>query len=138
MFIRVDTGRSAFRVFFLLLLLPPSLPLSQLWNPCFKITIVRSPECRTDNPICSQTWGSCTHHFENHSSHPMEKGMATPGFLPGEFYGQRSLASYSPWDRKESDMTKRLTVTYSLKLGLKFWTHGILLIPETCLEDHSG
>ena len=108
MFIRVDTGRSAFRVFFLLLLLPPSLPLSQLWNPCFKITIVRSPECRTDNPICSQTWGSCTHHFENHSSHPMEKGMATPGFLPGEFYGQRSLASYSPWDRKESDTTEQL------------------------------
>ena len=28
-----------------------------------------------------------------------------PVFLPGEFHGQRSLVSYSPWGRKESDMT---------------------------------
>ena len=26
--------------------------------------------------------------------------------LPGESHGQRSLAGYSPWDHKESDMTK--------------------------------
>ena len=26
----------------------------------------------------------------------------TPVFLPGEFYGQRSLAGYSPWGHKES------------------------------------
>ena len=26
-------------------------------------------------------------------------------FLLGEFHGQRSLAGYSPWGRKESDMT---------------------------------
>ena len=29
----------------------------------------------------------------------------TPVFLPGEFHGQRSLAGYSCWDPKESDMT---------------------------------
>ena len=29
--------------------------------------------------------------------------------LPGEFYGQRSLAGYSPWSRKESDTTERLS-----------------------------
>ena len=29
----------------------------------------------------------------------------TPVFLPGEFYGQRSLVGYSPWGRKESDIT---------------------------------
>ena len=28
----------------------------------------------------------------------------TPAFLPGEPHGQRSLAGYGPWDRKESDM----------------------------------
>ena len=28
----------------------------------------------------------------------------TPVFLPGECHGQRSLAGYSPWDCKESDM----------------------------------
>ena len=26
-------------------------------------------------------------------------------FLPGESHGQRSLAGYSPWGRKESDVT---------------------------------
>ena len=30
-------------------------------------------------------------------------------YLPGEFQGQRSLAGYSPWGRKESDTTERLT-----------------------------
>ena len=28
--------------------------------------------------------------------------------LPGKSHGQRSLAGYSPWGRKESDMTERL------------------------------
>ena len=28
----------------------------------------------------------------------------TPVFLPGESHGQRSLAGYSPWGRKELDM----------------------------------
>ena len=35
----------------------------------------------------------------------------TPVFLPGEFHGQRSLAGESPWGRKESDLTERLTHT---------------------------
>ena len=29
----------------------------------------------------------------------------TPVFLPGESHGQRSLVGYSPWGRKELDMT---------------------------------
>ena len=37
----------------------------------------------------------------------------TPVFLPGECHGQKSLASYSPWDHKESDMTERLTHTHT-------------------------
>ena len=37
--------------------------------------------------------------------------MATTSeFLPGEFHGQRSLADYSPWGHRESDMTEQLTV----------------------------
>ena len=36
----------------------------------------------------------------------------TQVFLPGKFHGQRSLVGYSPWGRKESDMTERLTHTY--------------------------
>ena len=30
-------------------------------------------------------------------------------FLPGEFHGQGSLASYSLWGRKQLDMTEQLT-----------------------------
>ena len=41
---------------------------------------------------------------------PLEKKwQPIPVFLRGEFYGQRSLAGYSPWGCKESDMTERLT-----------------------------
>ena len=29
----------------------------------------------------------------------------TPGFLPGESHEQRSLVGYSPWGRKELDIT---------------------------------
>ena len=32
----------------------------------------------------------------------------TPVLLPEKSYGQRSLVGYSPWGRKESDMTERL------------------------------
>ena len=39
---------------------------------------------------------------------PLEKGMAaSPVFLSGE--SQRSLVEDSPWGRKESDTTERLT-----------------------------
>ena len=43
---------------------------------------------------------------------PLEKKwQPTPVFLPGEFHGQRSLADYSPWGRKESDTTEQLTLS---------------------------
>ena len=32
--------------------------------------------------------------------------QSIPVFLPGESHGQRSLAGYSPWGCKESDMTE--------------------------------
>ena len=35
-------------------------------------------------------------------------------FLPEEFHGQRSLEGYSPWGRKESDMTERITHTQGM------------------------
>ena len=31
--------------------------------------------------------------------------LTTPVLLPGGFQGQKSLAGYSPWAHKESDMT---------------------------------
>ena len=35
------------------------------------------------------------------------KWRPTPVFLPGESHGQRSMVGYSPWGRKESDMTEQ-------------------------------
>ena len=44
---------------------------------------------------------------------PLErKWQPTSVFLPGESHGQSSLAGYSPWGHKESDMTKWLKLTY--------------------------
>ena len=41
------------------------------------------------------------------------KWLPTPVFLPGEFHSQRNLVGYRTWDRKESDMTERLTLSLS-------------------------
>jgi len=41
-------------------------------------------------------------------------GKPTPVFLPGESHGQRSLLGYSPWGRKESDMTKHTHTSFAL------------------------
>ena len=38
------------------------------------------------------------------------KWRPTPVFLPGKFYGQRSLVGYSPWGCKESEMTEWLNM----------------------------
>ena len=42
---------------------------------------------------------------------PLEKGMATPIFLPGKFHGQRTLVSCSPRGCKSSDLTEQLTLS---------------------------
>ena len=34
-------------------------------------------------------------------------GQPTPVLLPGKLHRLRGLVGYSPWDRKESDMTER-------------------------------
>ena len=39
------------------------------------------------------------------------KWQSTPALLPGKSYGRRSLIGYSPWGRKESDMTEQLHFT---------------------------
>ena len=44
-----------------------------------------------------------------------KKWQSTPVFLPGESHGQRSLAGYSPWGHKDSDMT---ATEYACPCGL--------------------
>ena len=38
----------------------------------------------------------------------------TPVFLPGESYGQRNVAGYSPWGHKESHVTDRLNIEHRI------------------------
>ena len=37
----------------------------------------------------------------------------TPLFLPGKSHGQRILAGYSPWDRKEPDTNEATSLSLS-------------------------
>ena len=44
----------------------------------------------------------------------LEKGTVThSSVLSGEFYGERILVDYSPWDPKDSDKTERLILSLS-------------------------
>ena len=46
-----------------------------------------------------------------------KKWQPTPVLLPGKFHGQRTLAGYSPWGHKESNMTGQLTLYLLFKMG---------------------
>ena len=75
-----------------------SLPLSHQGSP--KLWDTGSQMC---------TSGLCVFK-EHYPGIPWRrKWLPTPVFLPGEFHGQRSLLSCSPWGCKESDLTERLT-----------------------------
>ena len=56
----------------------------------------------------------------------------TPLLLPGKFHGWRSLVGYSPWGRKESDMTERLHFHFSLSCIGKGNGHPLQC---SCLEN---
>ena len=43
------------------------------------------------------------------------KWQSTPVFLPWKSHGQRSLAGYSSWDQKESDMTEHAHTRHTSK-----------------------
>ena len=51
--------------------------------------------------------------------YPLEKGMAPhSNILAWRIHGQRSLADYSPWSRKELDTTEQLTLSLSFSLRI--------------------
>ena len=68
--------------------------LPHLWASLV-VQMVKHPRALQETWVQSLDW-------EN----PWEKGI-TPIFLPGESHGGRSLVGYSPWGRKESDMTEQ-------------------------------
>ena len=55
------------------------------------------------------------------------KWQATAVFLPGKFHGQRSLAGYSLWDSRESDMTEQLSAGTHARIHTHKHTHTYLL-----------
>ena len=59
---------------------------------------------------------------------PLEKEwQPTPILLPREYHGQRSLVGYSPWVRKELDMTERL-IQYQFITFYIFWLYNIIFL----------
>ena len=63
----------------------------------------------------------------NYDSRRRRKWQPTPVFSHGKSPGQRSLVGYSPWGRKESDMTETEHLAYDsrrMSLGM-------------CLEDRT-
>ena len=58
------------------------------------------------------------------------KWQPKPVFLPGKFHGQRSLVGYSPWGRKELDMTEHKHTHRSEEVSPAF-----SLSPEKVLEQ---
>ena len=58
----------------------------------------------------------------------LEKGMAapTPVFLSGESHGQRNLPGYSPWGRKESDTTERLSIHAEIKDKIEVFRKAVI------------
>ena len=81
-------------------------------------------KCSTlgDKWKCHDIWNSGeTHGISKWSGFDLWVGkipwkreeLPTPVFRPGEFHTQRSLEGYCPWDHKESDTTKPLTLSLS-------------------------
>ena len=67
------------------------------------------------------------HQFFSAQPSWRRKWQPTPVFLPGKSHGQRSLVGYSPWGRKESDMTDFtyfLTAFFMVQLSHLYLTTG--------------
>jgi len=59
------------------------------------------------------------------------KWQPTPVLLPGKSHGQRSLVGYSPWGRKELDMTEQLHTDWVMVVKMtqiKTWAIGRMLV----------
>ena len=52
------------------------------------------------------------------------KWQPAPVFLPGKSHGQRSLAGYSPWGRKELDRTQRMHAHMRMRTHTHTHTSG--------------
>ena len=58
--------------------------------------------------------------------------LTIPIFLPGDFHGQRSLASYSSRGRKELDTTEQLTLSPFLSVQILYNTSAAAKSLQSC------
>ena len=61
------------------------------------------------------------------------KWHSTPGFLPGESHGQRSLVGYSPWGHQESDTTEYSTTDTCAHIWMPWGAWGLSELKPTAL-----
>ena len=96
---------------------PATGPLSIYFQACLpnagSPSTVTMYQCHSH--FCTPNLGSCRGFFfylaAPHSR--IRKWQPIPVFLPGGFHGQRGLAGYSAWNRKEWGTTKWLTHTHA-------------------------
>ena len=63
------------------------------------------------------------------------KWQPIPLFLPEKSFGQRSLMGYTPWGRKESDMTEWLSTMLSLPGESGFLLHPVSIVIQSRRES---
>ena len=103
---------------------------------------------RTQNESCTVFWASLVAQMVKNLPAMQEtwvgkipwrsEQLPTPVFWPGEFHGQRSLAGYSPWGRKELDTTEQFSLSLFPVLCRheeKEKAHSLLL---RCLQSNSA
>ena len=88
---------------------------TQQWPQDWKRSVLIAIPKKGNSKECSNY---CTIALISHAWHP------TPVCLLGESHGQKSLVGYSPWGRKESDMTEQLNFT--------FFHHNLRIAIELC------
>ena len=70
--------------------------------------------------IYIHTYTYIIHSWED----PLEgEWLPTPVFLPGEFYGQRSLVGYSPWSQRQTQLSDFHFISCLYILFFRFFPH---------------
>ena len=91
----------------------PSIKIYMIWGTVLVAQMVKNLPATQETQVQSLGWKIPWRR----------KWQPTPVFLPGELHGQRSLAGYSPWGHKDSDMTERLCF-FHLMLNHECSQHG--------------
>ena len=116
---------------------PPSNPIIVRWrNVCvLQVPMLVHLLCHSVSSLCSSLGDSvglsCSANcyrvptmretgFNTWKISWRRKQQPAPVLLPAKSHGQRSLVGYSPWGRKEVDMTEQLHFHFSLYIGKYF------------------